>query len=713
MPRRPALRPAVALALALGAASPAAASNGNPELAGGPGHPTPIFRTDRTAAPPGARLGYFGGRVLANVDAVMVLWGDGAFAPYVTGEQSPSLAAFLAAVAGSPYVSGLAEYDTSRVAVGGGPGTGQHVGPGTFRGEVRIAPANAGDVVDDSAISAELAAQLEAGTLPRPRADAAGNLETLYLVYFPAGKRITLDGGESCRSFCAYHGAFAWRGHPVAYAVMPDLSPGSGCELGCGSGAPFANGAEVASHELAEAITDPDVALAAEAGPPLAWYDPLNGEIGDLCVGEAGTVTGSDDAPWPVQKLWSNAAGACVVPAAPVAVAPLVASSQAPAAIAPATPAVAAAPAAPVPLADAAPRVGRAAAMPLHAPPPRDRPALAALPRALPAEPSPLPLARGTRVAVEEENDALGAGRHPSDQEYTQGLRISATWALHDGAPDARHEVGFAVGQNIYTPSDLRTTDLSVLRHDRPYAGWLYAAALLRTVDAAPFALRLGADAAGPAERTTEIELAVGVTGRPSGGADVQERFHALLRQWSGNPTSPPAPAGWSAYQVATQPTLDTSVRHEVALVGATASLGDTTARTGAVLGARLAPRLRIDVGAILDAASAGLELRAGLLPAGRGGRAALPFQLYAFARADGRYVLANALVSGRLSGGVTPLVAVRPWVGDLDVGAVLRLGRLEVGYGQLWRTSELTPNPPGARRIHDVGQVTVALVSG
>jgi hypothetical protein len=689
-----------ALALALIASRSSAADS-----ALGLHRASPILRPERAApAAAGVRLVYFGGRVLSNVELVKVLWGDGRYEPYVAGDGTPSLDAFLGAVAGSAFVTGLAEYDTTAAAFGGVPGTNQHIGAGTFLGAVRIVPSVSGGTVDDVDIAAELAEQLAKGGLPPPRADAAGNLETLYLVYLPAGKTVTLGTEQSCRTFCAYHGAFTWQGRRVPYAVLPDLSRGSGCDAGCGGAEPFANAAAVVTHELAEAITDPDVSAAGTgAGPPLAWYDPLNGEIGDLCAGERGMVTGTDGASWPVQKVWSNARGGCVVPAAPAG-APLVAAAvPAPLPVAPAE----ARPIAAAELAPPAPR--RAALLAFQPPVSAAQPAAVRIP-ALPAEPSPLPLGRRVRVELAEENDALGTSRHPTDELYTQGFRVAVRWSLRGDQDDgAGPEVGVAVGQNIYTPSDLRTTDLAELRHDRPYAGWLYAAFLFRMVGDGRWSLRLGADAAGSGERITEFEVAAGVTGPESGGAEVQTRFHALLREWSGSPTSPPAPVGWSVYQVASQPTVDTSFRHQLDLVQASGALGAFSDRTGALLGVRLSPRVRLDAGSTLDAVGAGVEARVGFVPSARVRRPRWPFALYGFARADGRYVLRNAFIEGPLRYGVTPLVAVQPWVGDLDVGAVLRLGNLEVGYGQLWRTSELAPNPPGERRVHEVGQLTIA----
>jgi hypothetical protein len=68
------------------------------------------------------------------------------------------------------------------------------------------------------------------------------------------------------------------------------------------------------SHELVETITDPDVALATTTGPPVAWYDPTNGEIADICQTLAeGTVTGTDGVSYLVQQEWSNALNKCII----------------------------------------------------------------------------------------------------------------------------------------------------------------------------------------------------------------------------------------------------------------------------------------------------------------------------------------------------------------------------------------------------------------
>lgn len=64
----------------------------------------------------------------------------------------------------------------------------------------------------------------------------------------------------------------------------------------------------VSSHELVEAATDPAVGMATVIGPPLAWYDPNNGEIGDICNAQQGTTTIGNGSVYVIQLEFSNAA---------------------------------------------------------------------------------------------------------------------------------------------------------------------------------------------------------------------------------------------------------------------------------------------------------------------------------------------------------------------------------------------------------------------
>ena len=115
----------------------------------------------------------------------------------------------------------------------------------------------------------------------------------------------------SCRpgGFCAYHGTIV-ASTPVGeiyYGVHPDFQAGSGCDLGCGTGATtFDNVTSVASHEMAETITDCKVSLAPFNEPPLGWYDDNNGEIGDICNALQGSIVGGDGHTYTVRNVFER-----------------------------------------------------------------------------------------------------------------------------------------------------------------------------------------------------------------------------------------------------------------------------------------------------------------------------------------------------------------------------------------------------------------------
>ncbi len=279
---------------------------------------SPLLKPTPKSAPFGAHLNYFGGRVVSNVQVVQVIYGGGSYIPQVTSTASPSVATFYQGVLNSPYVDWLREYNTTNQP---GIATNQVIGRGSFASQVTIIPApqNNGPVIDDSNIQAELAAQIQAGNIPAPAHDALGNNNTYYAVFFPHGKVVTIQGSASCQIFCAYHGTVA--NVPgfgeIYYGVHPDFQPGSGCEFGCGAASTvFGNYTQVASHELVETVTDPEVGLAQTFGPPLAWYDQgFNEEIGDLCNDQNAQVRGGDGVTYDVQTEFSNSQNDCIVSA--------------------------------------------------------------------------------------------------------------------------------------------------------------------------------------------------------------------------------------------------------------------------------------------------------------------------------------------------------------------------------------------------------------
>jgi len=268
------------------------------------------------AAPAGAHLSYFGGPIISNVHVVQVLYGSGSYNAQVAGTTNPTMGQFYGDLTGpnSGYVSLLTQYNTT---ISGG--TNQTIGNGTFDGLFQIVPSagNNGSTISDTQIQSELLAQITAGHLPAPVLDGAGNVNTLYMIFFPPGKTITQGGSSSCQpgGFCAYHGTTSslLNGKNVLYGVMPDMQSGLCSTGGCGNGGVFGNYTSVTSHELTEAITDADVGIATTFAPPLAWYDMVNGEIGDICNGQQGSYV-ANGTTYTIQLEFSNAANNCVLP---------------------------------------------------------------------------------------------------------------------------------------------------------------------------------------------------------------------------------------------------------------------------------------------------------------------------------------------------------------------------------------------------------------
>ena len=264
------------------------------------------------AAPAGAHLTYHNGPIISNVQVVQVLYGSGSYNAQVAGSSSPTMGNFFSDITSTGLITLLQQYNTN---ISGG--TGQVFGNGTFGGLFQIVPAagNNGSTITDTQIQSELLAQINAGHLPAPVLDAQGQPNTLYMIYFPPGKTISQGGSNSCQAggFCAYHGTTSstLNSKHVLYGVMPDMQAGSGCATGCGTSSVFGNYTSVTSHELTEAMTDAQVGIATVIGPPLAWYDSTNGEIGDICNGQQGSYT-ANGTTYTIQLEFSNSANNCV-----------------------------------------------------------------------------------------------------------------------------------------------------------------------------------------------------------------------------------------------------------------------------------------------------------------------------------------------------------------------------------------------------------------
>jgi len=278
-----ALAPALLVALAGACASPAdAGAHG----ASGPGGASgPVARQSAAVVTASSNMTYGGGSVISNVHAVPVFW-----TASVAATTQSEIQCFFDAVVRSPYIDWLSEYDTSS----------QRIGRGTTGSPVTIAqPVHPSLSLTDDDLQGELRDQIRSGLLPAPDND------TVYMIYFPPG--YSLDdgsGGHSCGTqqgdFCGYHKSFAIDGQLVRYGVIPDPT----CAACNGHGGDFfANIGDNSSHELLEAVTDPD--------PPSGWYGS-SVEIGDgVCDHVTVNLPGTF---YTVQELWSNARGQCFAP---------------------------------------------------------------------------------------------------------------------------------------------------------------------------------------------------------------------------------------------------------------------------------------------------------------------------------------------------------------------------------------------------------------
>ncbi|HET9622240.1 MAG TPA: hypothetical protein VFP84_12795 [Kofleriaceae bacterium] len=281
-----------ALAAVSGCAVDAPASTGD-ELTAVEGssvvHLQPVRAASKVAdvAPPGAHLTYWGGPLLGTVHVSPIYWNSAV-------QFQSTLSLFYNDVPNSPLYTLLGQYG-----VGHGSGVPGIVGANTTRN------------ILDADVRNEVLSEINQGRVAPPNDPNA-----YYPVHLAPGMQVTApDGSRSCVQFCAYHGTFQVQNSAgtlfnVNYGVLPDLS--GACNGICGANPAVVNNTtSVASHELIEATTDPAVGLATTFGPPLGWYDPNNGEIGDICNAQQGTTTGNGRS-YVIQLEFSNAVNNCV-----------------------------------------------------------------------------------------------------------------------------------------------------------------------------------------------------------------------------------------------------------------------------------------------------------------------------------------------------------------------------------------------------------------
>jgi len=282
-------------------------------------------------------------------------------------------------------------------------------------------------------------------------------------------------------------------------------------------------------------------------------------------------------------------------------------------------------------------------------------------------------------LSLQWENDIFtGQG---TDRHYTNGLRFSllrgedqapgwvlkASRALPWFPAGGRVRSSWALGQNLYTPEDIKTADL--VQDDRPYAAWLYAGAGLVMENG----------------RVLDImEISVGMVGPTALGEEVQKGIHAAIDS--------PEPRGWRN-QLPDELALQAIWQRKWRRVHDGGGRG---------LGVDLLPHLGGALGNVFIYGAAGGTVRLGWgLPADYGPpciQPALPGSEffapsrrlggYLFLGGETRIVLRNLFLDGSTFG--TSHSVERRWlVADLQAGAAVVLRSVRLAYTYVVRTEE------------------------
>jgi hypothetical protein len=203
---------------------------------------------------------YYGGNLLPHVEAQALYLGNEWSTVATDAALTTTVDAYLKDLTGGAYMDALTS-------------AGYMVGRGTASaGAVDNTAFTPGSTITDASIRASLLADINSGLLQTPDANR------LYVVDVEPNVAVNLGQGQGTtqQGILGYHGAFAGpNGTTIRYAVVP-YPGGSAHNSSLGTSATDQLTA-VTSHELAEAVTDPDVNYGR-----LGWYDPRRGEIGDI-----------------------------------------------------------------------------------------------------------------------------------------------------------------------------------------------------------------------------------------------------------------------------------------------------------------------------------------------------------------------------------------------------------------------------------------------
>lgn len=283
--------------------------------------------------------------------------------------------------------------------------------------------------------------------------------------------------------------------------------------------------------------------------------------------------------------------------------------------------------------------------------------------------------------SIQLENDFFARS---GDRYYTHGTEVSRTvigdraqW-LEDVATflwvfDSDGEVNginYRIGQKIFTPDDIESTDLVV--NDRPYAGYLYISAAILSSVSQKTNIEVG----------NLFEVTLGIVGPSAKAEEVQSGFHDLIGIDKAN--------GW-----------DNQLNDELALGVSYTRFWKQVNPIG-TLNYGMTPHINLVLGNVYTYAATGIMFRFGthlnndLAPPNiRPGFPGLSlFQpnlqsnWYFFAGMEGRAVARNIFLDGNTFSD-SHSVDKKPLVADFQYGFVFRTGKMRFSISNMIRSKE------------------------
>lgn len=242
--------------------------------------PTPSMAY--TIPPPAGALSYHGGPIMPSVKLFVIFW----VPPTLQNGNPTSLPAkyqnlvkkFMADYPGHGIANNSTQYYSTTAGVNtyfknAGSFGGSVVDTNSYPASGCSDPFTPGNCITDAQLRTEIQNVMTAQGW-------TSGLGKMYLVFTSIGEGSCSGASCAYTQYCAYHSYFGSAASPVIYGNEPYADPNycfaTGTQQAPSGDKPSDGAVNIASHEITEANTDPELN---------AWWDTANGEeIGDLCA---------------------------------------------------------------------------------------------------------------------------------------------------------------------------------------------------------------------------------------------------------------------------------------------------------------------------------------------------------------------------------------------------------------------------------------------